>query len=210
MNKTPLKYNISSWDQLVNCMSNYSTKLHLSVNHITQDTRLSGTLIQVNHGDFGCLFSYLVDGCGPLLDSDNPLDYELTTNQILTELSRYGYLITYSRKNELPDAQIDYLRTMDKLGFDKIRVLSVYHYNAAGVQIFGPHVVLFNVEPNPGWLDNTYSASHPEYVSAITSGTAVDISSISVTQRFQWDWLDYVASISDILAEYNIGGQPNE
>lgn len=199
MDSNPLRYEISSWDQLVACQSNYSNKLHIKVKKIIQDDRLNGTIIDMVHEDFGSLFCYLVDGYGPLLASNDPIVYELPCSAILKELERYGFLITFSCREHIPDDQIEYLKTVQKLGFDKIRILYVYAYASNGAKLLNPHVVIFNIEPNPGWMDNTYSASYDEYLDAISSGTAINLSSISETNRFHWDWLDSVASIQDII-----------
>lgn len=201
MKKMPLRYNISEWSQLVDCMSNFSNLLHLKVKKIVHDRRLNGTVIEVYHDDFGPLFCYLVDGQGPLIASNDPLIYEMSTKDILRELERFGFFITFDRRRNLPQDQIMYLETVNRLGFDKIRVLDVYQSRSDGVVVATPHVIAFNIEPNPGWLDNSYSASLSEYTNAITQGTAINLSSMSEAKRFQWDWLDYVASIEDIIAE---------
>lgn len=199
MKKTPLRYNISSWDQLVNCMSNNSTQLRIKVAKVVKNNKLGGTIIRVFHPEFGNIFSYVIDGEGGLLTSSNPLDYELTTAQLLKELERFGFLVTFNPREHLPEAQIEYLKTVQKLGFDKIRVLDVYTYTSTGTKLMNPHIVIFNVKPNPGWMDNAYSASLDEYTKAITEGTAINLSTMSEAQRFHWDWLNYVADIQDIL-----------
>lgn len=201
MKKTPLRYNISSWDQLVGCMSNYSNSLTIKVKKMMNNDKISGTIIEVFHVQFGPLFCYLVDGQGTVLASDDPLDYELTTAQILKELERFGFIITFNPRENLPEDQIEYLKAVQKLGFDKIRILDVYTYTSDGSKLLNPHVVIFNVQSNPGWMDNTYSASLDEYTYAITQGTAFNLSGMSEAKRFHWDWLDYVASIQDIVDE---------
>ena len=200
--KTPLRYNISSWEQLVECMSNYSNKLHIQVRKILQDTRLTGTVIDVIHEEFGSLFCYLVNGRGPLLASDDPLEYEMSCAEILKELERFGFLVTFDCKEHLPAKQIDFLRTVQKLGYDKIRILDVYSYTSTGVKLLNPHIVVFNVAPNPGWMDNNYSARKEEFLEALSIGSAFDLSNLSDVNRFHWDWLDFVGSLDDILAEY--------
>ena len=202
MNKTPLRYQISSWDQLVGCMSNYSNSLHLKVKRLVHDRRLTGTIIEVFHDEFGPLFCYTVDGQGPLLASSNPIDYEMSTSSILKELERFGFLITYNPIETLPEEQIKYLKSILDLGFDKIRILNVYTYQNDGTKVLDPNVVAFMVEHNPGWMDNVYAASTSEYTRSIVEGTAINLSAMSEATRYRWDWLVYVASISDILSEH--------
>lgn len=164
-----------------------------------QDHRLEGTAIEIVHSDFGTLFCYLVDAHGPVLDSENPLEYELPVATILKELERFGFYVTFNKRSNLPDKQIEYLKTVQKLGFDKIRVLTVYTYNNSGFKVTRPEIVVFNVASNPGWLNNDYSASETEFAYATATGTAINLSDISNTSKFRWDWLDYVANIQDIL-----------
>ena len=61
-------------------------------------------------------------------------------------------------------------------------------------------VVVFNVEQNPNWLAYPYEAPYKEWVNALSkSGSAVNITDISLTKQFDWSWLNYVANIQDIL-----------
>lgn len=164
-----------------------------------QDSRLEGTAIEVVHSDFGTLFCYLVDAKGPVLHSDDPLEYELPTSTILKELERFGFYIAFDKRANLPDKQLEYLKTVQKLGFDKIRILNVYTYNNRGFKESKPMVVVFNIDSNPGWLDNAYTASESEFIQSLKAGTAINLSDMSETLKFRWDWLDYVADIQDIL-----------
>ena len=195
----PLQYNISSWDQAVSCQSNYSNQLHIEVSKLMMGSQLTGTLLQVTHDLVGPVFSYVVDGSGGLIASDQPLDYELSTKEILKQLKRFGFLITYNPKQHLPADQLQYLETIQKLGYDKLRLLYVYTIDNHGNKNSEPHIVLFNVAPNPGWLDNSYSSRKSDFLNAIGNGTALDITQMSEVKRYQWDWLDYVANIQDIL-----------
>ena len=201
MNTSPLRYNISSWEQLSNCLSNNSNQLHIRVANITQDDRIGGTLIDMFHDDFGSLFCYLVDASGPLVNSSDPSDsYEMTSQDVLKQLERYGFFVTFSRRAYLKSEQIDFLQSLQHLGYDKLRVLQVYTIDSySGAKIATPHVVVFNVEPNPRWLDNMYQESSTKFLEAICSGSAIDISMVSKEETYRWDWLDYVANIQDIL-----------
>lgn len=202
MKKTPLRYNISSWEQLPGCLSNNSTHLHIQVQCIMDDYRLQGKLIQVVHDKLGILFAYVVDATGELLSSQNSADYEMTVAEVLKQLERFGFFITYNRKNLLTDKQLDWLDTIDKLGYDKIRILNVFTIDQnTGAVNYVPHLVVFNVEPNSGWLDIKYSESRSTFLEAISNGSAVDLSSMLESSRFHWDWLDFVGNIQDILAD---------
>lgn len=202
MQRMPLRYNISSWTQLPQCQSNNSLSLSLHVSQILHDHRLNGTVIRVEHTDFGTLFACLVDGGGPLLslDATNHIR-EFSTSEILAELRKYGFYITYNPEANLDGDQLDYLMTLDKLGFDKLRILNVYRYQQDGKVQSTPTIVAFNIKENPDWINNAYSASESEFLCALNNGSAVNISAISQEKKFRWDWLTFVANIKDILKD---------
>ena len=201
-NRIPLRYNISSWNQLAGCMSNNSSDLSISVSQAINDVRLSGTIIRINHAEYGTLFACVV-GCSGTLVSEitSGLIPEFTAKQILEELEKWGFLVTYRPRANLDGDQLQYLMTLDALGFQKIRILNVYKYQQDGKTISTPTVVAFNIEQNSSWINNGYSASEAELSLALNNGSAMNITAISKDKKFRWDWLDYVANISDILAD---------
>lgn len=198
----PLRYNISSWTQLPQCMSNNSRELHLHVSEIIQDRRVQGTVIRLEHTDFGVLFAYLVGGFGPLLSPDQRTYLpELTTAEILSELRRFGFDITYNPRERLDGAQLKYLVRLLELGYDKIRLLNVWSHTSKGSKEFKPLVVAFKVAENPMWINNGYSASNEEFVSALLNGSVINLSAMTEDNHFDWSWLNYVANIDDILID---------
>ena len=202
MNQKPLRYNISSWNQLTQCMSNNSRDLSISVSEIVQDDRFSGTIIRVEHRLFGVLFACTVDSSGPLLTPGDDGDLiEFTTEQILKELAKFGFIVTYCPMEHLDGDQVQYLLTLNQLGFQKIRTMYVYKYDRQGIRSDDLVIVAFNIEPNPKWLDNGYSPHESEYLEALNNGSAINISAISKDKKFRWDWLTFVANIRDIIKD---------
>lgn len=201
----PLRYEISDWHQLSKCQSNNSRDLKIHVTDFIQDERLQGLRICLKHRVFGTLFACVLDSKGSMISNFAPnMVYELTKDQILAELRKYGYLITFKEYNTLPGNQLQYLMTLDQLGYDKIRILSVWSIEN-GCRKFEPNIVVFKVEPHPQWLNAGYSASLSEFTDALVDGSALNITNISNTLNFQWDWLvNWVADIDDILS--NNGG----
>ena len=202
MSKQPLRYNISSWQQLPGCLSNNSRELKISVSTII-DEHLSGQVIKVVHTKYGVLFACLVNASGNLLTSTytNVLP-ELTTQQILTELQKFGFIVTFNPEEHLDGDQLDYLMTLNKLGFDKIRTMNVYSYKKDGAVEFVPNVIAFTIrEETSDWLNNGYSITMDKYLDALNNGWAINISGISSNKKFRWDWLTFVANISDILKD---------
>ena len=198
----PLRYNISSWDQLPQCMSNNSRDLSLHVSHFVNNRLLEGTLIRVEHEHFGTLFACVVDSSGPLLTENGVNDVcELSTDAILNELAKFGFLITFDKQKNLHGEQLKFLISIKMLGFDKIRVIVIKDFDKGDQVVDEPVTVAFNVRKNPQWLNNWYSPLESEFHEAINNGSAVNLSGMCKNKKFNWDWLTYIASIDDILKE---------
>lgn len=195
-----LRYNISNWDQLTKCRSNNSADLYITVDHVFNDKRLNGTVIRLTHSDFGLLFACTVNATGTILTPDNNsgIISEFTTEQILAELKKFGFDITFNLEAGLSGDQIDYLMTLDALGFDKIRTLDVYNYNGSDKCYF-QYVVAFNIEKCPKWVQQSYCEYEKTFLDALNGGGAMNLTYISQTKQFNWNWLDYVANIKDII-----------
>lgn len=205
MTPTPLQYEISDWTQAAKCLSNTSKHLHIHVSSFIHNPVLTGTRIKVVHDMYGDLFTCIVNGRGELIDSDPK--YEMSTDAILSQLAKFGFCITYPDMRRITTAQIDYLITLNQLHFDKIRVLNVWAPDKTGIKEFKHHIVAFQSANNASWLNNDYSPSYAEFTRALADGSAVNLDGISETSRFVWDWLTYVANISDILADCSEVGQ---
>lgn len=200
--RTPLRYQISNWKQLPNCKSNNSKQLHLHVTDFIQNNDINGVRITLDHDVYGQLFSYVVNASGSLVSTfDKDIKYELTTDDILIQLAKYGFLITFHSWEDLSGDQVQYLMTLQNLHFDKIRLLSVWDA-PNGVKEFKLHVVAFQVEQLPDWLNAGYAPSKTEFLDALNSGYAINISAISETRNYRWGWLyNWVADIGDVLAD---------
>lgn len=197
----PLTYKISSWLQLSECLSNTDRKLHAICSKIISPV-LQGLSVRVEHEDFGCLYSYLVDGEGPML-SDLAVA-PVSTQEILDQLKRFGFYIIYEEEKELPGKLLNYLITLDGLGYDKIRILYVDMPMPLPGEDVEPKyfVVAFKVKDHPDWVNNTYRATESEITEGTMNGTAINISAMSKDLKFNWNFLkDYVLNIKDILDE---------
>ena len=195
-----LRYRIDSWSKLPQCMSNNSRDLHIKVSTMINDRRLCGTRISVEHDEYGVLFTYLVDSYGDLIDSGiEPVSADI----LLKELARFGFLIEFSNKVQISKTQLQCLRGAYELGFNKVRILSVWHYEL-GEKVFSSYVVAFQDGFNQDWLNNGYSANEKEYLDAISYGQAINLSSISSEKHHKWSWLSgYVLNINDILSTHS-------
>jgi len=189
---------------LSECKSNNSRDLSISVGDIIQDKRLRGLKILLNHIDFGPLFACVINAKGNMISELNDnLVAELTPQQILTELSKYGFLITFNPREHLPGNQLAYLQQLIGFGYDKIRILNVWKL-VNGVKAFNWYVVGFNANKNEFWLNNGYSPSDKEFMEALRNGSAINISAYSKTNNWSWSWLDYIADIGDILEDNSL------
>ncbi len=201
MKNMPLRYNISDWHQLAEVRSNNSRDLFITVSDFLNDDRISGIRIQVKHRHYGVLFACVVNAQGSMISefSEN-IVYELTPKQILLQLAVFGFNVIYEPKKHLSSSQLDFLMTIQRLGFDKLRVLNVWH-TENNVKVFKWYVVAFNVKENPKWINNGYSPSEKEYTTALSNSSAMNISALSKEKHWDWSWLDYVANINDILED---------
>lgn len=197
----PLQYKISSWRQLPNCLSNNSRELRIHVTDFFNNTELRGFRISLEHTSMGVLFCCVLQARGTLVtDEDEYGASELTPDEILKELRKYGFLITYEPIKGLSGNLIDYLITLDKLGYDKIRMLNVWHYTSNGSTESVTKIVAFQANPLGNWLNNGYSPTEKEFLKALDDGTAINLTDTSRTKNFRWDWLyGNVLSIEDVI-----------
>lgn len=196
-----LQYKISSWTQIGECLSNTDRKLHARCIKIISPT-LEGLSVRVEHDDYGCLFSYLVNGKGSSL-SDLPVNI-LSTQTVLEQLKRFGFYIRYEQEKHVPGEMLEYLITLNNLGYDKIRILFVHvpTVQVGETDVVRYCVVAFKVKYHPNWVDNLYQAEESELTEGALNGTAINISAISEEKNFDWSFLgDYVLNIYDILEE---------
>lgn len=199
---TPLHYRISDWRQLDKCLSNNSRDLRIETTVMLNNEKLNGLRISVIHSEFGDLFTCVVGAKGRLVTEDSTgFIQEFTPAQILAELAKYGFNISYSPVEHLPGNQLEYLTTLNKLGFDKIRILEVYD-TFTGVKEFQTHVVVFNSKGLDDWMNAGYSPSIKEYHKATDTGKCICLDDISKTKNFNWSFLhNTVMNIFDILSD---------
>ena len=198
----PLRYEITDWHQAVNAMSNNSPELKLKITDFINDDRLTGLRISVWHQQFGTIFACVLNADGSFVDNtDGNVLPEFSTVRILEELAKYGFYIVYKQKQHLPSDQIEYLKTVQNLDYDKLRFISVQIKERFGETHYTKYIVVFNIEKNPRWLDINHVASESEFTEALRNGSAVNISEQSKKFRWDWNWLNFVANISDIIEE---------
>lgn len=201
----PLRYNISNWLQLSECRSNNSVDLYITVKQVIDDGshRLSGIIILVNHNQYGTLFACTINSSGTLLtpDPDSGIIKEFTTDEILAELNKFGFDITFTINQHLSGDQISYLLTVYDLGFDKLRMLEVQQEDGH----YANYLVVFNVEKCPDWIQNDFVCDRRSFLAALNNSGAMNLTNLKQTKGFDWTWLTYVANIDDIIRDNGQG-----
>lgn len=206
-----LRYEIDSWDQITGCQSNNSPKLHLTYD-VALGRSLSGQIIRVEHDDYGCLFSYVVEASGVDVScSSNGTVFQLTTDELLMELEKYGFIVQFSTCLQISDAQYQLLMSSQLLGMSKIRIMYVDmtekrnrfddNYERK------PYLAMFKTDKLPMWLSNGKVCSKREFEDALAKGYAVNLTECEGgLHGNDWSFLtDKVLNVSDILKKVNHG-----
>lgn len=201
-NAVPLQYQISDWKQLTSCMSNTSRDLKIGVRTFQNNSKLTGTLITVSHSTFGTIFACIIDPHGSCIyrpsESIVPI---LTTEQVLQQLKLFGFYVTFKEDDTLPQSQLDFLRTLNTLHFDKIRMINTWWYDY-GIKQYKQYIVAFNVSTLGDWINAAFQPSKANFITALENGAAMNISSIPESVNSGWSWVflnNKVLNISDIL-----------
>jgi len=194
-----LRYSISSWMQATECLSNNSRNLVITVSSLTGKS-VEGQLIAVNHPAYGILFAAMTNGSGELIsdvdeETDIPIPW-MTTDEILTQLKKFGFYITYKQEEHLPGSQLTYLMTLYNLGFQHITTIEV-----KSSKVTRKYVIAFNGTDEPEWLDWPCTTTKTTFESKINEGKVLNISALTQKEKFNWDWLNFVANIPDILED---------
>lgn len=204
MKMMPLRYSISSWRQLVDVKSNNDPRLKILIADFMHNNELRGFRISITHPDFGVLFSYVLDARGTFITQERYTHNripDLSNELLLKELERYGFYVVYRPEKDLQGSQISYLMNLQKLCFDKIRILNVWSIGEGDAKNYTSYVVGFQSDKLRDWLNMSYSPSIKDFKSALLDGTAINLTDISKTKRFDWSWLTYAANIDDIIRD---------
>lgn len=204
-----LRYEIDSWDQITGCQSNNSPKLHLTYD-VALGRSLSGQIIRVEHDDYGCLFSYVVEAIGVDVScSANGTVFQLTTDELLMELEKYGFIVKFSKCLQISDAQYQLLMSSQLLGMSKIRIMYVDMADKPAMpdECYErkPYLVMFKTDKLPMWLSNGKVCSKKEFANALANGYAVNLTECEGgLHGNDWSFLtDKVLNVSDILEKVN-------
>lgn len=193
-----LRYKISDWEQAPQCLSNNSRHLHILVSRFLLDKNIDGLLIKVVHDTYGTLFATLANGHGTLITdctSDGITLPFMTTDQILIQLEKLGFIIFYAPDVNLDGEQLSLLMNLQTMGFDKLSVV-----RKLDGRVTRSKVVAFNSKFCADLLQYGVKVTSNRFRDYLESGYMYNISDAPVNKStFVWDWLTYVCNISDIL-----------
>lgn len=198
-----LRYEISDWSEACECLSNSSRKLHITYDSVLG--KLTGGIVRVEHEDYGCLFAYLVQGSGSMLQpGPNGVLFELSNEEILMELEKYGFNIQLSTNVDVDDAQYQLVSSACALGMDKIRIMYVDNEKSPLGDKYerSAYIVAFKADKLSSWLSTSKACSRREFSKALIEGSAVNLSQVDggLNQGHNWSWLfDKVLTAESVL-----------
>ena len=205
MDNTILQYQISDWHQLKDCQSNNSPELKIKVGDYIQNKDIVGTKVEVFHTLYGTLFAYTIAAKGDLITDITcwcQQDELMNGRIFLNELKKYGFYVDFVEEASLQYGQVELLRTVQGLHFDKLRLVSVHQDNDKSM--LTNYICVFNILKNPNWVNSGYSPSQTEWEQAIINGSALNVSGLEYAERFDWSWVyNAIYDIDEILSRYD-------
>lgn len=144
----------------------------------------------------------MIKGTGALIsdtDEDGVAIPFLTTEEILKQIQKFGFIVEYDVKANLPGPVISYLMTMLNLGYVKITRIGVRTLNSDGGIYIRPTVILMKDAPETLDLlrfDETITIA--EFMHKLDLNVVVNVTN---EPDMNWDWLTYMANIEDLLQE---------
>ena len=202
MDKTILQYQISDVSQLSKCKSNNCPELRINVSDYIQNSDIEGTKVSVVHPIYGTLFAYVINPRGLLVTRIDRCETDIIRGStLLNELKRYGFYISYEPECSLPMSQVNLLKTLQGLHYDKLRLIVVYE--DSDPDISENYVTAFTIKNHPDWINSGYSIPRREWEQALIDGSAFNVSGLDYADKFNWDWVyNSIIDIDQIVSRY--------
>lgn len=196
-----LHYQISDWTQVTKCLSNNSRNLSLSLIRVKAAGTLEGLVIQVNHTELGTLFAAMIDGSGLLITPEDETGCVIpfmTTDEILIQLSKFGFYIEYNQKENLPGPVLDFFQHWMEMGYDRITRVLLQSKDRFGNTIWKDSIVIFkDCVENLDLISYGEKLSRNKYIQKVDANTIQNVTDAG----FRWDWVDSVYRLEDIMNE---------
>lgn len=144
----------------------------------------------------------MIEGSGQLIsDKDERGRYLpfMTTNEILKQIEKFGFIVKYDVKRNLPGEVIAFLSKLYTLGYDKITRIIVQTKDNEGKLYDRPTVIVMKTsEYNDDLLTFGCKVSQNRFNRKLDSNTVINVTE---EPGMTWSWLKYMANISDLLDE---------
>lgn len=144
----------------------------------------------------------MIRGTGSLItdvdEEGNDIPF-LTTEEILKQIAKFGFFVTYDVKSNLPPKVITYLSELYNLGYDKITEVYLGSTTESGSRVWRPTVlVIKSCQDNDDILTFDCKLTQKKFQNKLAANSIVNVTH---EEGMEWDWLHYIANISDLLDE---------
>lgn len=143
----------------------------------------------------------MIEGSGKIISKQDEEGYDipfLTTDQILKQIEKFGFLVYYNVKSNLPDATLDFLQSAMRLNYDKINRIMLQTTSNYGETIWKPTVVIYkSVDMNVDLMKYGVKVLRSKYLEKVDAGTLINVNE----ENIDWDWVDSFYNLSDIMDE---------
>jgi len=116
----------------------------------------------------------------------------MTTSEILEQLAKFGFDITYEEEPNLPEDQLTFLSKILSLGYDAIT--RVYIRTPKNIL---PTIIAYNSSITVDYLPFNSEVSKIKFDADLERGSVINIGKME--PLFTWAWLTYTCQIQDIL-----------
>ncbi len=203
MSQQLLRYEISNWDQITNCLSNNSKALSLSLSKVIDGNAMRGLVVKVNHANYGTLFAAMIKGSGQLLtdkDEEGQILPFLTTDEILKQIAKFGFIISYVERAHLNNETLVFLNNVKQLGFDKITRVQLETRNEYWAKAWTPKILVIKSQYNTDLLKFDCSLPIKNFNEKLANNWIMNVTDLDA-ENVTWDWVTYIANIIDIINE---------
>lgn len=144
----------------------------------------------------------MIKGTGELIsDQDeegNDLPF-LTTDQILEQIAKFGFIVVYDLKSNLPSNVLSYLSQLYNLDYDKITRINVKSILVNGEICYTPTIIVMkSYKGNDDLLTFDCTVGYKQFCDKLVANSIMDVTD---EPGMVWDWVTYMANLKDILDE---------
>lgn len=144
----------------------------------------------------------MIKGTGELIsnvdEEGNDLPF-LTTDQILEQIAKFGFIVVYDLKSNLPSNVLSYLSQLYNLDYDKITRINVKSILANGeIRCTPTIIVMKSYKGNDDLLTFDCTIGYKQFCDKLVANSIMDVTD---EPGMVWDWVTYMANLKDILDE---------